>query len=128
MQGYQGYGYSDDFVKNMDEVVAFIKNNPKKSALVVADCDSICSSCPHRKTSELNHYECLKKSKLENLEKIKKEKKLAEFLGIEINKEYQIEKLFCNVNEKIHSKEIANEYYCERCQWYSVCLWYQSRK
>lgn len=121
LQGFQGYGYNDEFIKNMTKVVDFIKNNPDKSIKIVAECDSICSACPNKnKPTE----KCIKKEE----ERIKKEKALAEFLGINLNEEYQISPLFNLVNKKIASKKTARKIYCENCQWTKQCLWYQSKK
>ncbi|MFC1659010.1 DUF1284 domain-containing protein [Pseudomonadota bacterium] len=127
MQGFQGYGYNEEFVKNMSEVVDFVKDNSNESIEIVARCDSICSLCPHQKKFQKNEDICLKDSKEEYIEKILKEKKLAKFLNLELNKQYKIKPLFEIVNSKICSKKIADKYYCKDCQWQSVCLWYKSR-
>jgi hypothetical protein len=121
MQGFQGYGYSEEFSENMTKVINFIKNNPEESIEIIAKCDSICSACPNKNPAKKI---CIKK---EN-ERIKKEKKLAEFLNIELDKTYKIVPLFNLVNQKISSKKTAKKIYCGGCLWYEKCLWYQSKK
>jgi hypothetical protein len=47
MQGFQGYGYSEDFSKNMAEVIEILQNFPEHEIEIVAETDSICTCCPY---------------------------------------------------------------------------------
>jgi hypothetical protein len=46
LQGFQGYGYSQDFVRNMAEIIKKIESNPELQ--IITGCDDICSYCPHQ--------------------------------------------------------------------------------
>ncbi len=49
MQGFQGYGYSALFSKNMSEIIIELKDNPDKDIKIITECDEICKCCPHKK-------------------------------------------------------------------------------
>lgn len=48
MQGFQGHGYSKDFVINMSQVIKNLKS-PNREIEIIAECDAICLPCPHKK-------------------------------------------------------------------------------
>jgi hypothetical protein len=45
--GFRGYGYSDAFVKNMQQVVDAIEGDAETLLLLVSECDCICRACPY---------------------------------------------------------------------------------
>jgi uncharacterized protein len=47
MQGFQGYGYSAEFVINLGALITQLKNNPQTEIQIIASNDTICSFCPH---------------------------------------------------------------------------------
>ncbi|HEX3014471.1 MAG TPA: DUF1284 domain-containing protein [Methanobacterium sp.] len=47
MQGFQGYGYSEDFSKNMAEIIEILQNFPKHKIEIIAGTDVICAFCPY---------------------------------------------------------------------------------
>lgn len=49
MQGFQGYGYSDDFTRNMAETIKNLNSNPQQRIELTVKRDIICSCCPHNK-------------------------------------------------------------------------------
>jgi hypothetical protein len=48
IQGFQGYGYNRDFERNMADVIRIMEANPEQILEIVAECDVICSYCPHQ--------------------------------------------------------------------------------
>lgn len=46
--GFQGKGYSPDFVENYGEIASALEKNPNLSIRVVESEDSICRACPHQ--------------------------------------------------------------------------------
>ena len=48
MQGFQGYGYSQNFITNMAQVIKDLKS-PNQQIEIISECDVICSHCPHKK-------------------------------------------------------------------------------
>jgi len=120
MQGFQDKGYNEEFVKNMTEVVNIFKNDSKTKVTIITALDSICKCCPH-KQGEI----CVSKGEEYNKERVEKEKRIAEFLDLELNKEYEIGFLFERVNSRICNQRIAKQLYCDDCQWLYCCLWHQ---
>ena len=59
MQGYQGYGYSPDFKRNMEEIIEYLDANPHSRLKVVADADVICLKCPKLEGGHCNKYSSL---------------------------------------------------------------------
>ncbi len=47
IQGFQGLGYSKEFVENMNNVIEFLKSSPDQKIQITADCDVLCAYCPH---------------------------------------------------------------------------------
>lgn len=46
IQGFQGQGYSRDFVENMASIIQELEENLGQPVELVASCDSICARCP----------------------------------------------------------------------------------
>lgn len=46
--GFQGEGYSPDFVKNYAQIVEALQKDEELPIQVVSGGDSICSACPHQ--------------------------------------------------------------------------------
>ena len=49
MQGFQGYGYSEEFSQNMSKIIQKLKSHPEQKIEITADLDIICKSCPQKK-------------------------------------------------------------------------------
>jgi hypothetical protein len=47
MQGFQGLGYSEEFIINMARITEKIQKNPSFFIKVITEADSICKHCPH---------------------------------------------------------------------------------
>lgn len=45
--GFQGYGYSSDFIIHMEKIISFLKSNPNADLQIVDNTDELCSRCPH---------------------------------------------------------------------------------
>lgn len=126
MQGYQGKGYSEDFVSNMDKVVNFLRSEPNAEVKLLTDCDDICSACPNCKKIN-GKYECVsEKSHFTNELKIIREREILDFLNLKDGGFYKVSEVFDLVNRKINTKSCADRLYCKDCVWQSVCLWYTS--
>lgn len=44
---FKGYGYSEEFVRNMTQVVEELERSPHSQIRLVCRGDNICGSCPH---------------------------------------------------------------------------------
>lgn len=47
MQGFQGFGYSEEFTKNMTLITEKIQKTPSFFIEIIIGADSICQHCPH---------------------------------------------------------------------------------
>ncbi len=48
IQGFQGYGYSSEFVTHIERIDSFLKSNPYHKLQIIVETDEICSKCPYR--------------------------------------------------------------------------------
>lgn len=114
MQGFQGYGYSEDFVDNMQQVIKHINSSPEQKIEIISDCDIICSKCPYNKKEV-----CTKNS--DSAAKLKD-------MDMNVLKKLELKK-----SEKIKSKDILSliktklkksdiENICKDCSWKDKCL------
>ena len=121
LQGFQGYGYSRDFVANMARVVKEINSSPHLEIEIIDRCDVICSSCPHQekgicrrnpdsdeRTKEIDGY-------------------ILRRLGLKAGVKVKVEDIFHLANERLkNSSDI--ERICGKCGWREKCLWFLSQK
>jgi len=47
IQGFQGYGYSEEFTENMSKVIQNLKSFPDHKIQITTCCDVLCACCPH---------------------------------------------------------------------------------
>jgi len=45
--GFQGYGYSPEYISEMGRIVKIISSGRVKSIIVRPGFDNVCRSCPH---------------------------------------------------------------------------------
>ena len=117
LQGFQGYGYSEDFVLNMtrinelrksDECIITLTNEP----------DDICSACPNLKNN-------LCENKKQNQIIVKMDEEVLS--KINSNDEHNAIDLFDEVSSKFNSlKSVGNV--CNDCKWTNECLFYKKLK
>ena len=115
--GFQGYGYSEDFVSNMTHI-----NEKRKSKdciiTLINEADDICSSCPNLKDNF-----CENEKQNEIIVKMDDEI-LSHFNS---KKEYNSVELFKEVSLKFNTlKSVENV--CNNCKWENECLFYKKLK
>ena len=114
LKGFQGYGYSEDFTKNMTEINYLRKQNSTTISITNSP-DDICKSCPN-----------LKKGICENIEQ---NERIIEMDNQVLNKidsavEYNATELFEKTDLIFNSKESVSKI-CSKCIWHDKCLFYQ---
>lgn len=115
--GFQGYGYSEDFVLNMVRINELRKSD-KTTIKLINRPDDICSACPNLKDDV-----CENKMQNENIVKMDNEV-LSQF---NINQEYNAIDLFNEVVLKFNTlKSVEN--ICNDCKWAEKCLFYKKLK
>lgn len=120
LQGYQGYGYSQRFVDNLNKILDQIHANPDLIIEVTAQNDSICLVCPFAGLIQCN--------------KSPDSEYTARAMDLHV-----LQKIHCSENTRgpaLHFIERVNDVFstkatlqalCGDCQWQTKCLWFQSR-
>ena len=114
LQGFQGYGYDENFVKNMKEI-----NQARKlddtTISITNEADDICKACPNLKNN-------LCENNAQNERIISMDNEVLSKLNS--TKEYNAAYLFKKVENIFNSKEKVNNI-CSKCKWHEECLFYQ---
>ncbi len=116
MQGFQGYGYSRDFGRNLEEIINYLDSNPYFSLKLVADADIICQKCPHLEDGCCDRYSSpvIRDMDLKVIEK----------LDLEVGAIEPVQKLLSQVKAwNIHDLRDV----CGECSWKDKCLLYRSK-
>jgi len=120
IQGFQGYGYSQVFVDNMNEVIKNINSNPDFEIEITDECDVICSYCPYNIKNiclkEKNSSQRIKKIDLQILKK----------LGLERSARVKAKDILSFANMKLNNMLDIQDI-CGNCDWKEKCLWFISR-
>ena len=117
MQGFQGYGYSQDFAANMQKVIETINSSQNPVVEIVAECDVICSHCPH------NMEEVCWKG-LGSAKRIRDmDLRVLEKLGLREGTKVKGKDIFDLVNTRLGNVSDVNGI-CGKCEWMNRCVWY----
>ncbi|MDR2831346.1 MAG: DUF1284 domain-containing protein [Rickettsiales bacterium] len=109
---FQGYGYSQGFVKNYSKIANKVISDPNTRIKVVGNLDSICSACPN----QTKQGECTTQAKVLELDR-----RHMEILGIKIRETLTWNEAVEKIREKISIEKF--EYACQGCSWqpYGIC-------
>lgn len=114
LKGFQGYGYSNEFIENMTQVN--FKRKMKCTKLTLScEPDELCRYCPNLRKGlckDEEHDKVIRKMDEEVLKKIDPEE------------EYNSVELFKKINDLFNTKESVSEI-CFNCMWHDKCLFYQ---
>lgn len=116
MQGFQGHGYSEDFSKNMAEIINKLDSNPEQTIEITVECDAICSCCPHNIKEKCKNLLFNWKVKLMDRKVLKK-------LGLEAGTHDSAKNIFSLVNKRFKTYTDIQEI-CRNCRWREKCLWF----
>ncbi len=114
IQGFQKYGYSDEFVENMEKVIGYL-SDPQTVIKIITGCDVLCFSCPHHQDGL-----CTKNNHLSKIDY-----KVLDVTGLKENVTMKAKEAISLVNAKFDSIS-AVESVCGGCEWKEKCLWYLS--
>ena len=120
MQGFVGYGYSQEFIDNMKGFIENIKTEPRLEVEIIEGSDIICSCCPHN-----DRGMCQKET--DSDEKVKSiDRRVLEKGGLRKGAIIKAEDIFYVVNKKF--KGVSDtEGICSNCGWQKKCIWFSSR-
>lgn len=108
--GYQGLGYSKNFVENMNYIVNELNQNNNLIISLKIYTDDICKYCPKM----LEENNCI-----ENDSVLLYDKKVLEEFSLE-QKNYLYKDLLKILKEKSNEKKL--NYICGDCSWFNDCL------
>ena len=117
LQGFQGYGYSEDFVLNMARINELRKSEDCTITLT-NEPDDICSACPNLKNNICENEK--QNEVIVNMD----DEVLSQLNSYE---EYNSINLFHEVSLKFNGlKSVKN--ICNGCKWSDECLFYKKLK
>ncbi|EET61232.1 hypothetical protein BRYFOR_06877 [Marvinbryantia formatexigens DSM 14469] len=109
---FVGYGYSDGFCRNMENMIGMLEAHQDEPLNAVCAPDIICAGCPNL-TAENT-------CRTSGMQVEKKDAALAEALGIEQGQVYTYRRL-----KKLAAQKLTEEIFtgsCKNCQWYAKGL------
>ncbi len=116
IHGFRGMGYSDSFVKNMQEIVNEIKDMTVDQEIqVLVELDDACRKCPH-------HGETIcVASEGSNEHVTSMDRRVIQHLGVEANAKYMKIEMIKRTKERVHPNDL--DHLCKGCSWlsYGVC-------
>lgn len=115
LQGFQGYGYSEEFTKNMTEINLARKS--ENTIIQLTDSpDDICKACPNLKNN-------ICENELQNNNIVKMDREVLK--KIDNAHEYNSRDLFDEISQIFNTKESVSNI-CFNCMWHEKCLFYQN--
>jgi uncharacterized protein len=115
IQGFQGYGYDQDFIQRMGEIIAFLESDPSHKIEIVTESDEICKTCPNLigKHCINDHYSKIRKLDVHVINhSFLKENSIISF-----------NRAIDAVNNNLKPEDI--KIICESCDWINKCLFYK---
>ncbi|MBU0533850.1 MAG: DUF1284 domain-containing protein [Candidatus Omnitrophica bacterium] len=113
IQGFQGHGYSADFVSNMTQVIKDLKYHNREIE-ITSECDVICRNCPYNKKEV-----CIKNSdsavKLNEMDT-----KVLRKLGLKKGIKVKFEDALSLIKKMFKKPDIQD--ICKDCSWNDKCL------
>ena len=107
-QGYSGKGYSDEFVKNMNQVTEKLRGSEPVTVHLTCSTDVLCADCPNMLGTDL----------CSTNEKVKRyDRKVMEYFQLE-EKDYIYQELVERIREEMTPEILAD--ICDGCSWYPV--------
>lgn len=116
MQGFQGYGYSEEFSQNLARIIDILISDNKQEIEIIAECDIICSCCPH-----LLEGKCFK-NPMADAEIREMDIKVLEKLELESGIIFEAHEIFTLINKKLSAIDVHS--ICGNCRWKDKCLWF----
>jgi len=114
LKGFQGYGYDENFTRNMTEFNSIRKKQGTVISLT-ATPDDICKECPNLKDG-------LCEDENQNRRIVHMDEEVLK--NLDISREYDSIELFDKIDEIFTDKESVSEI-CSNCLWHEECLFYQ---
>lgn len=98
--GFQGIGYSAEFIRNLHKVKRLIDQNPDLDVEIVEDCDVICIQCPNSQG-----HVCIKGGQTDNRTVREMDRRVMEKLEIKPHDRFKVKDIYALVKEKIRPED-----------------------
>ena len=108
-QGFQGKGYSEDFVSNMKHYVKQMRENPDFRVTITDETDDLCSSCPNK----LSQKSCRDDEKV-----LLFDKNVLDLFEIKSGETYSYQSLIRIIDENMTAEKMKR--ICGDCSWFKV--------
>ena len=115
--GFQGLGYSPEFIKKITQVKRIIETSSRLPVKILNSCDEICSACPHQQNGRCQKGEYSHKRVKETDEKV------LSVLGLKSRDILSVSKLLKLIKKKIDSFQKLVKI-CGICGWRETCTYY----
>ncbi|MFA9397615.1 MAG: DUF1284 domain-containing protein [Clostridiaceae bacterium] len=115
MQGFQGYGYDEEFAIKMKEIIDKIAECKYENIVITKGIDDICKTCPNN-----NDGICDKDDSVSYMDNLLISKLNINY-GVKFTK--LEENIFDIINNKLTQNDI--EEICLDCMWSDVCTFYK---
>ncbi|GIM46852.1 hypothetical protein DNHGIG_24010 [Collibacillus ludicampi] len=113
VHGFQGMGYSPEFVKNMTEIVEEIRNNQMNFPIqVISGLDDVCDKCPNKGDGFCKAFD-------DHVKEL--DQRIMEHIGLTHGDLFDKAKLLRLTAEKVEPDDL--DVLCAGCSWlsYGVC-------
>ena len=112
LQGFQGYGYDQEFTRRMGEIFQALKSEPSTKIQIVTDADDICMGCPN-----LIAEECVDHLKIKKMDS-----NVIGNISLEENQVLTIKTALQIIDRELRFETIKTV--CEGCVWMDKCLFF----
>lgn len=112
LQGFQGYGYHQEFTKRMEEIIQTLKSDPSSMIQIITEADDICAICPN-----LIENRCIDHLKINKMDST-----VIDSISLEENQVLTIETALKIIDTELSLEAIKTV--CEGCVWMDKCLFF----
>ncbi|MGV8146938.1 MAG: DUF1284 domain-containing protein [Alkaliphilus sp.] len=121
MHSFKGFGYSQTFKDNMYKVISAIKNSNDLFLHIVAECDDICSYCPHSTSINNSSPEICLKDVSSEIELREMDMNVVSRFKLSVGDNIKASEIFEVVQTEIKKdKDIFK--ICGSCKWIDICV------
>jgi len=104
---YEGKGYDEAFVKNMDLIIAHLQQHQTVQILLTDGADSICSCCPNQMKNE----QCSSNQKVKRLDK-----EVIHTFALKTGEYYNYHHITNVIHQALNEDNFKK--ICSECEWY----------
>lgn len=108
--GFQGIGYTAEYIKNFQKVKRMVEQNPDLEIEIREDCDVICIQCPNAQGAD-----CFKGGLSCNKTVREMDRRVMEKLGIHPGDRFKVRDIYALVKERIKPEDLKE--LCYGCEW-----------